>query len=321
MLTHFFLAHFLLTHFFLAYERAKNLRGAGWMLASAVMASFMSVAVKAAGAEIPSIQVTFLRCLLGALLILPLVVREHGHIWRSAHRQSLILRGLIICFAMNCGYYALANLELTTATMLFFTVPLLLTAMASLLLGEKIGLRRISALLIGFGGLLIILRPGIAPFDLVALIALLSSVAFAYALILGKQLSLHESSVTVVFYTLAITAMLSGGVSVFIWQSVSGTIWLILGVAALTGTSRAIFDFCAYREGEVSFVAPFQYTRILMIIFLAYFIFSEIPDFYTLLGGGVIISASIYVAWREMQLARQQGKKPAIIMNPPLMLK
>lgn len=281
-----------------------NIQGALWMLGSCVMATAMSLSVKGLAPHLHSFQITFIRCVFGAFLVLPFVMHGRLRLWKTPARNRHLLRGLLVAVAMNGGYYAITKLELTTVTVLFFTAPLFVILFAALLLGEKVGPRRWAACGFGFLGTLIVLRPDTGHFEPAMLAALLSSVTFGLALIIGKGLSKTEPTAVMMTYTLGLAGLLSTPFAMAVWQPLDSKVILLLAVATLAGTIRGVFDIRAYSAGEASFVAPFQYARLVMILIAGYLIFTEIPEWEALAGGAVIIGSTLYIALREYQLKK-----------------
>jgi len=289
--------------------------GALWILGSCVAATGMSVGVKDLAGGLDTFQITFVRCAAGLILILPMVfVRrlreakergEEGPLPIVSPRWRLhLLRGVLAAIAINCGYYSLAHLPLATATVLFFTAPLFVTLLAPLLLGERVGWRRWAATAVGFAGTVIVLRPSAQGVDPLLLVPIVSSLVFAIALIVGKKLSATEAPSTMLLYTTLVVAVATLPPAVLVWTAPSFSDWIFLGILTLFATARTYCDIRGYGTGEASFVANFQYLRIVFVSAAAYFIFAEIPDSGAILGACVIGFSSLYIAQREARLKR-----------------
>lgn len=276
------------------------------MVLSGAMATGMSLAIRALAGDIPSTVITFVRCLLGMLIVAPLALQPER--WRTQHLGMQVLRGLAAAVAINCGYYALTVLPLTAATVLFFSAPLYVTALAPWLLQEPVGWRRWGATITGFVGVVIVLRPAPSAFDPNALVALVAGLFFALVLIIGRRMAANDRPSTVMLYTSTVTTMATLPPALAQWRLPDNAeTWLLLAVAAGFGTARTYADIRAYAEGDTSFVSVFQYLRLLMIAVGAYFLFSETPDAGTLTGGAVIIAATLYISQREARLGRGSG--------------
>ncbi len=270
----------------------------------------MSLGLKGLAGEIHSTQIVVVRCLVGLLLIFPLLYKEGFCKLKSPQLKLHVIRGFCAAVAINLGFYSLTILPLATATVLFFTAPLFVTIFAIPLLKEKVGWRRLLATLVGFIGTIIVINPDPQGFDKRLLIPVLSSVFFAVSLILNKQLSKTDSPAVMMFYIFFIVIILSFPLAIFNWTWPTAGQWQILiFVVALFATSRTYFDIKAYSAGEASFVAPFQYLRILFVGVAGFLVFSEVPTFNVLLGALVIISSTLYIAQREYRLKRKVSRQ------------
>lgn len=281
-----------------------NLRGAGWILLSAIAATVMSVGIRALAPEMHSTQITFVRCVLGFVLILPFV-HASGATGLATRRWRLhLVRGLLGAMGINLGYYSLTIMPLVTATALFFTAPLFVTVLAGWMLGENVGWRRWTATVAGFLGTIIVVgyRPG--GFQAEMLVAVVSSFAFALALILGKRLTMTERTSTIMFYFAAVTSVLSLGPAMVTWTAPSTSQMGLLFVVAVFASARTFFDLRGYKAGEASFVAPFVYFRIIFMGVAGYLLFAEAPERGALAGAAVIILSTLYIAHREAALRR-----------------
>ncbi len=284
-----------------------NLRGALWIALAAVCAAGMSVSIRALGGEVATSQIVFVRCLIGLSIVLLFSIRNKSiHIF-SPQWKLLLLRSLMTLVALFCGFHAMTVLPLALVTILFFTAPLWVTVLAVPFFGETIGWRRGLATLTGFAGTLVVLRPGIVEFDPVMLLALASSLLFAGVLLLGKKLSKTDSIATMMFYGMVVAGLGSMPVALTHWQDPSWVEWALLFSVAGFGTLRGFGDTKGYATGEASVMAPFQYIRLVIVAVAAYIFFAEIPDIYTIVGGGIIIVSSLYIAHRETKRPTKVG--------------
>ncbi len=307
---------------------SDNLRGALWILGSVVAGTVMSVGIKILSPDIHTMQITFLRCFIGLLLVLPFVVPRRavavvpksdmgasGAGWLSPRWPLHLLRGLLATVAINCGYYSLSVIPLATVTVIFFTAPLFITILAVPFLGEKVGWRRWSATATGFVGAVIVLKPTPQSFEPVMLFAVLSSILFAAALIVGKLLSRSETPSTMLLYSGVITTLGSFIPALLVWAQPTVESLLFLVVISVFATARTYFDIKGYAAGEASFVAPFSYARLILMALAGYFLFNEVPQASALLGAAIIIASSLYIAAREAR-AHHRLSKPVVGPSP-----
>ena len=266
----------------------------------------MSLGLKSLAGEIHSTQIVLIRCLIGLLVILPVLASQGFEKLKSSQLKLHLIRGICAAVAINLGFYSLTILPLATTTVLFFAAPLFVTLFAIPMLNERVGWRRMMATLVGFLGTVIIINPGLQGFDIRLLIPVFSSVFFAVSLILNKKLSTTDSPAILMFYIFFTVTLFSAPLAISNWTTPTFSQWQILVlVVSLFATSRTYFDIKAYSIGEASFVAPFQYLRILFVGVSAYLIFGEVLELNVIIGALVIILSTFYIAQREFRIKRK----------------
>ncbi|MBT4890454.1 MAG: DMT family transporter [Rhodospirillales bacterium] len=285
-----------------------NLRGALWIVIAAFCAAGMTLSVRALGTDFSTAQTIFVRCAIGLSLVFIFSAKKRSIQIFSPQWKWLLVRSLMTFVALFCGFYSISVLPLALVTVLFFTAPLWVTVLAVPFFGETIGWRRALATLAGFAGTLVVLRPGVTEFDPVMLLALASSLLFAGVLLIGKKLSKTDSISTMMFYGMLVAGIGSMPFAVSAWQTPSWAEWLLMFSIAGFGTLRGFGDTKGYAIGEASVMAPFQYTRLVIVSIAAYLIFAEVPDIYTIIGGSIIILSSLYIAHRETKRPTKLGR-------------
>ncbi|MGF1658232.1 MAG: DMT family transporter [Rubrimonas sp.] len=298
---------------------SPNLRGALWMLASVLGATGMTVFVRMLSDEMHTAMIAFLRSAAGLLFLAPLLLRADGGRGALTMRRpsAHLLRGALIAAALNMGFYAIWKLPIAIATILFFLAPIFSTALAPSMAGEKVGPRRWAAVLAGFLGALIVLRPGLAPFEPAMLAALGSSLCFALALMIGKRLSAEDGSDAVFATSALLTAALTLPPALLAWE-VPQALWLwglVLALAAMSSL-RGYADIRAFAVGEASVVAPVSYLRLPAVAVAGWLMFGETLDLWGLVGGAVIVGATLYIMLRERSAARASGARAAGVAAP-----
>ena len=283
-------------------EKSNNLRGAWWIMLSVVTASIMTLGARGAYVELDSRMLVILRAIGGIALValaMGLTPAAVGPL-RFSNRWLHVLRGALVGCSTHLGFYAIAEIPLATATVLFFSAPIWTTLFAPVVLGERVGPRRWAAVLVGFGGVLIVLRPGSLEVGLPVIAALGSSALFAAVLLMSRKVANRDGPWATYLSSVVVTVVLSLPVTVPIWHvPVSGYGWFLLAVVTLSSMIRNIADIQAYRVADASFLAPLSYLRLILIAAAAYVWFGEVPDAFTWIGGAVIISAALYIARRE----------------------
>jgi len=279
-----------------------NLRGALWVLASAVLFTVMQVLVKLLGGSLHAFEVAFFRALTGVVFIGPLILRAGSAGFRASRPGLMIIRGIVGSTAMMFGFYAIANLPLADATSISFARALFVVPMAILILGESIGPRRIIATLVGFGGVLIISWPSGA-IELGTLAAVGNAFFVALAIIFVKILSRTDSTATLLFYSGVIGMITTAGPAALYWQWPNLEQLFLLFLMGLVGVAAHSCFIRAYSVGEASALAPLDYTRIIFATLAGFLIFATVPSWQTLLGAVIIAGSTLYITLREAQKA------------------
>lgn len=285
------------------------LLGCAAMLGSTISFSIMHVCVRYLSAELHPFEIAFFRNFLAMIFLLPLMLRNGGALLKTVHIKWHMVRAGLNVVAMLMFFYALSITPLAVVQALSFTAPLFATVMAVFLLGEKVRLRRWMAIIVGFTGVLIILRPGAQPIETGALLVLGSASIWALTMIVIKRLSNTDSPLTITAYVTIFLTVLSLGPALFFWKWPEGLQWGWLLFAALVGTLGQLLLAKAFAYAETSIVLPFDFAKIIWSAGLGYLFFGEYVSLYTWLGAAVIFSGACYVAIRERQLEKSVAPK------------
>lgn len=272
--------------------------------------SFIALAdamAKVLGQSMPSPQVVwlYLCCVLFVLMLYFAVTRQNVRQLARTNRPWLqVARGLSILASLTFIFAALQFMPLAEATVINFTGPLFMVALAGPMLGEKVGWRRWAAVLVGLAGAMIVVRPGSEVFQWAALLPIGSAVFFALFQLITRKLAGHDSTMTTLLYTQVVAAAGAVLAAPFFWTPITlGQLVFVLA-AGVVGLSAHICMFNAFRLADASLLAPINYTRIVASVLLGYVMFGDLPDFYTIVGGFVIIASGLFVIWRESQARR-----------------
>ncbi|MGB8841942.1 MAG: DMT family transporter [Aliidongia sp.] len=284
------------------YRLTPPMRALCWAAAAALTFSLMGLLAKDLGQRYSPIEVAFFRSSFGLLPLLPIFLANGFGALRTARPMQHLFRGLVGVTGMFLGFYAVARLPLATSTAISFTAPLYMIFMAVLFLGEQVRWRRWSATVVGFIGVVVIVRPFDGTINSAELLALASAFISSIAITLVKKLSGTEPSVTIVFYLSLIATTCSAIPTYFVWQTPGGLDLLRFLLTGLAGGTGQILITQAYFEGEATMVAPVDYLRLLFAILFGYLEFGEVPTRYTMIGSAVIIGSTLYIAHRERQL-------------------
>lgn len=286
----------------------RLVRGMVLVTLSALGFSCMHAVVRLLSAELHPFEIAFFRNLFGLLVVVPFFLRDGRAVLRSEQLPWHLLRGALQVFGMLMFFTALGMTPLAQVSALSFTAPLFATVGAIIVLGERLRLRRLVALVLGFAGALVILRPGVVPVDLGSLLVLGSSLAWAFALLVIKHVSRTESSVTLTAYMGLILTPLSLVPALFVWRwpGPEALVWLV--VLGTVGGSSQLAMAEAFRGADASAVLPFDFTRLLWASLLGFLVFEEVPGLHTWIGGAIIFASTTYIAYRE---AREEARSPA----------
>lgn len=293
------------------------LRAVLLMLGSASFFALMAVTIRFASAQLHPFQITFFRSTFGTLFALPLL---YVHGWQLLHTPRLgfyVMRCVLGMGGMLAGFWAIVNLPLAEAVALSYSSPLFVTIGAVLFLGEVVRMRRWSAVVAGFIGVLVIVRPGSDAFTAGSLVALLAAGLTGAVTISIKSLTGSEPADRIVLLTTLLWVPLSLPAALPVWQWPHANIWPWLVLSGALGTGGHYCWTRALRMADASLLAPFSYLQLLIVAVLAWWIFGEGVDRYTVAGAAIIIGASLYIAHREHSLARQRRRQvPAANAEP-----
>jgi len=265
----------------------------------------MHALIRFASEELHPLVIVFYRNLVGVLVLMPLVMRYGRGVFQTSRPGLMVARSAVNLFSMILYFWALTIAPLAQVTALGFTFPIFLAVLAVLFLGEKVGPRRWTAIILGFLGALIIVRPGFQAVQLGDVLTIASAILWAVTMMVIKVLSRTESSLTITVYMMLIMTVLSLPPALFFWSWPSLTMlgWLVL-LGAL-GTAGQWMLTESLRLADTSVVTPFDYSRLIWASLIGYLIFGEVPDWGVWLGGALIAASATYLAYRERQLSRR----------------
>ena len=289
-----------------------NVRGCLWALVAAVVFMSMVMIVRHLSDRYNAGELAFWRALLGLALLAPVFANTGAALFRTDRFGLHLFRNLLHFVGIAGWYFAIGDINLSVGMSLQFSVPLITILLAILFLREPADGARLAATLLGFVGVLIILRPGIEPVTIAAVAALVSAAGYAGANIVTKVLMPGCTSDTIVFYMNAIhiplalgTAMLMGGISVPGWWDIP---WLI-GLGA-TATLAHWLLAKGLGEADASLVMIGDFTKLPWVTLAAFVFFGEAPVLWAWVGGAVIFASTFYIVRREARAARN-ARRPA----------
>ena len=285
--------------------KPDNMRGLLLMGLGFFMFAASDVQVKLLAGELHPVQIVWTRQL-GLLCIVGFMLATHGTSILATKKPGWqIVRGALAVLSASTFIYALRHVELADAVAVTFVAPFIVTIFSALLLKEPVGLRRLTAVTIGFVGTLIVIRPGMGVVHPTLMLVLFSATAFALRQILSRHLAATDKTPTTVAYTAIASVLLLSLPLPFFWTTPESTrqIMLLAGMAVCA----ALGEFLVIKALEIahaSVIAPIHYTLIIWATMYGWLVFGQLPDQWTWLGAAIIVATGLYIMNRERQLAR-----------------
>lgn len=276
------------------------------MLLSMLLFSLMDASVKWLGASYPTTQIMFFRCAVAMIPVLTIILLRGGwRILKTSHKQLHLLRSFLGIGAMGFAFYAFSRMPLAEAISILHTGPLFMTALSIVILREKVGIRRWTAVSLGFIGMLIVVRPGPGMLESGSLYMLIAAFLIGCTTIIIRHLGRFDDPVCITFY-FTLTGVIASLVGIQ-WQG-----WIappppdlvLLSMVGLLGGLAQYLMTLSYRHVAIAVVSPLKYMTIVYGGVIAYIVWDEIPDLQSLGGIGLIIATGLYTLHRELVLAR-----------------
>ena len=288
------------------------------MLAGVFLFSIVDATAKWLGQSYAPVQIVFFQHFFGLIPVAVLVWRSGG-LSSLRTRRPLVhaLRGSLLFASMLLFFTALRGLPLAEAIAVTFTLPLFITALSGPLLGEAVGVRRWAAVIIGFMGALIMVRPGTEAFLPEALLVLTSALIAALAMLLTRRLTRTETDVALVTYTTVIAGLASLPFLVLAWQAPSPGDLGLFALVGIGGGSGAYLLVVAFRNAPAAVVAPFDYTALIWASVFGWMLWRESPEPAVWIGAAIVAAAGVYITRREMALGRSAREAAAASKTTP----
>ena len=289
----------------------KKFLGIGFMLLAMLLFPILDVLAKKLGAQgQPIMQTVWSRMALGAALTFPLLARLEGLSGLTPKAIPLnMLRGLAIISTTFFFFSAMKFQGIAETLSLYFIQPIIVTAAAPLLLGERVGPTRWIAVIAGFIGVIVIIRPGMMTMNPGAVLALASGASAAVVLLTSRILAAQASALANTFYTSLWGGILCSVIMFWQWQAPSAQQWAMMLGIAIVGTTCNYLIIKAFDWCEASLLAPFGYAEMINAVFLGWMFFGDLPDHWTFVGVAILIGAALFVSHREHTSVK--GETPA----------
>lgn len=284
-------------------------KGIAWMMVSGFLFIGVTGIVRHLGSDLSAYQAAFLRYVFGLAIMAPVLIRilrQAGLHPRLPQKAGFhILRGLVHGTGVMLWFYAMARIPIAEVTALGYTAPIWTTIMAVVFLREKIAMRRIAAVVIGFVGVIVILRPGLQEVSIGQLAQLLAAPLFAVSFICAKKLTETCSNGEIVasLSILVTLTLLPPAIATWRTPTPDELLWLFITAALATAGHYALAQ--AFRRTEITITQPVTFLQLVWATLLGYFVFGEEPDIWTWVGAGVVVISATYIAHREARVARE----------------
>jgi len=269
-------------------------------LSAWVMLPVMDGFAKYLSADLPILQITWARYFFTVFFILPIMFLFFNKqlVWTDKPKLQFV-RGLILLCANVCFFYSISVISLAKALTLAFIAPLIVTALSPFLLGENVGVRRWTAVIIGFIGSLVVIRPGFVELNLASLAALSTGVMYGFYLIITRKLSTSDNPLLTLLLTGVVGAVIISCVMPFVWVQPTVNQWSMMAGIGVFACIGHLFLILSLKYADASKLAPFSYFEIITNIIIGYYFFDNFPDNWTFFGLFIIILSGIYISRRE----------------------
>ena len=261
---------------------------------------FMDTIAKYLSSDLSFFQITWARYFFTVFFTLPCMFFffRKNLTWTTQPKLQ-ILRGLTLFFANVLFFYSISVISMAKALTLAFVAPLVTTALSPFLLGEQVGFRRWSAVLVGFAGSLIVIRPGFIDFNLASIAALGTGVLYGIYLIITRKLHTSDNPLLTLLLTGVVGAVCGSLVVPVVWSNPSFSQWSLLALMGVFACVGHLFLILSLKYADASKLAPFGYFEIITNVILGYYFFMDFPDLWTCLGFSIIVSSGLYIFIRE----------------------
>lgn len=284
-----------------------NGRGAIWVTVGTVFFALNDTFVKGAGLTVHPFQIGFFRYSLGVVLLLPLFIGLGIEGLKTQRLGLHVTRALIAGTGQVAVFYSVIHLMLADATAISFSRPLFMTILAVVFLREVVGWRLWTATVVGFVGVLVVVRPGDSGIDPAWLVGLGSAFLFSIGLIVIRRLGTTEPPTRILFYYHVLGTLMIAGPAFWVWKTPTPHEFFMLFMIGVMTTAAMTCFVRGFVIGEASILGPMEYTRLVYAAILGYVVFAEVPGMWTWIGSAVIVASAIYIARNEGFAKRRAG--------------
>ena len=269
-------------------------------LSAWVMLPIMDGFAKYLSSDLPVLQITWARYFFTVAFTLPIMVLffKKNLVWTDKPKLQLI-RGLILLTANICFFYSISVISMAKALTLAFIAPLIVTAFSPIFLNEKVGYKRWLAVIIGFIGSLVVIRPGFVEINLASIAALGTGIMYGFYLIITRKLSTSDNPLLTLLLTGVVGAVIISCIMPIVWVKPTLNQWSMMAAIGVFASIGHLFLILSLKFADASKLAPFSYFEIITNVIIGYYFFSDFPDSWTILGLLIIVFSGIYIYRRE----------------------
>jgi drug/metabolite transporter (DMT)-like permease len=298
----------------IAQQRRQRLIGIALMCAAVALFAVLDTTAKYLNTQMDTMQVIWARYT--SAFVLTLIVSNpltHISLLRTQRPKLQIVRSLLLFGATAGNFLALRWMQLDEVLSIIFTFPFVVAIASGPLLGEWIGWRRWCAIGFGFGGVLLITRPGFSGIHPAAMFSLAATVSYGFYAVITRIVSRVDSNQTSLFYSNLIGALVMLPVIPFVWQTPSS--WPVALMLMMVGVLGSLGHFCliaGHRLAPASVLSPFIYTQLIWVVILGYLVFDHLPTGWTMAGAAIVIGSGLYLLYRERKLGKTTTSEAVI---------
>ena len=287
---------------------SNNLRAILLTMSGSFFAVLMEALIRAAQYDSNVYTIGFFRFFFGLIIIFPYFVKNKFTHYKTKNFKYYVIRGLFNLPMMIFGFGALVYVPFEQFKAMHFLSPIIVVLLSFVIFREKIYLYRIFALLIGFAGMLIIVRPGIIEFNIGTIMILISLTFWSFIIILSKFVSKDDSPITMVTYQYTLMTFFSLPLAIYFWVTPSLTSLIYVFIGAISGTILHLSLALSYKYADLSVTQPIWFTGLIFGSGIGYFAFNETPDLWTWLGGIVVFSSVLVITYNEKNKDKKNEK-------------
>ncbi len=270
-------------------------------LSAWVVLPFMDTIAKYLSSDLSFLQITWARYFFTVFWTLPFMfLFFRKNLIFSKNLKLQFLRGLTLLSANICFFYSISIISMAKALTLAFVAPLVTTALSPIILREKVGIKRWAAVIVGFLGTLVVIRPGFLEFNLATIAALGTGLLYGIYLIITRKLHSTDNPLLTLLLTGIVGASISTFFVPFVWITPTNIQWVWLGIMGIFACLGHLLLIYSLKYADASKLAPFGYFEIISNIILGYYVFNDFPDIWTFIGLSIIVSSGIYIFRREV---------------------